>query len=382
MRVYRRGRSTRASRKTGASSATLYLLLAASEEKLNEIEPARRHYQKAAELLGDEPATIDGIVFIGLVLYTGAVRRGAGRRHARRPVQQRQGRLLPGEVRGRQAHPGKARRRSRAIDGRDTLKGRTYLLAGAANEKLGFIEPAVKYYCRAKAILGEGITFQGLELKTLKYYTADCGPAGSRPGPRPGPGPSGGAGHEDPGDDPFAGDRRRRRLVPLLLQERAAQKDGRYEHRRQHDVHEHLLHDVLEVLGRGGMVQRHRDGDRHSGRQRGQLSGRPSQSNNWEDQVTYTLSATGGGTLASISLNIDLEVGGGDNAKRRHRDRGRSGEIERHQLLLRILQRAGEEDVHERLRPRFDGDLHPQTQGRPVQDGGRRRPGRADQEVG
>jgi hypothetical protein len=64
------------------------------------------------------------------------------------------------------------------IEGRDTFKGQTYLLAGAANEKLRFSELAVKYYCRAKAVLGEGITIQGLELKTLKYYTADCAGGG------------------------------------------------------------------------------------------------------------------------------------------------------------------------------------------------------------
>ena len=41
----------------------------------------------------------------------------------------------------------------------------------------------------------------------------------------------------------------------------------------------------------------------------------PNQNNNWEDSVTYNLSASGG-SLISISLVLDVEVGGGDNGKR------------------------------------------------------------------
>jgi hypothetical protein len=66
-----------------------------------------------------------------------------------------------------------------AIEGRDTLKGQTYLLAGATYEKLKFKELAVKYYCRAKSLLGEGMTIQGLELKKLKYYSEDCAGGGA-----------------------------------------------------------------------------------------------------------------------------------------------------------------------------------------------------------
>ncbi len=59
-----------------------------------------------------------------------------------------------------------------AIEGRDSFKGTTYLLMGATYEQLKLKELAIKYFCRAKAILGEGRTIEGLDLKKLKYYTA------------------------------------------------------------------------------------------------------------------------------------------------------------------------------------------------------------------
>jgi len=64
-----------------------------------------------------------------------------------------------------------------AIDGRDTFKGQVYLLAGAVYEILEFRELAVKYYCRAKAVLGEGVTIEGLNLKDLRFYKEPCGAA-------------------------------------------------------------------------------------------------------------------------------------------------------------------------------------------------------------
>ncbi len=64
-----------------------------------------------------------------------------------------------------------------ATSGRDTLKGQVYLLAGAVYEVLEFRELAIKYYCRAKAVLGEGTTIEGLKLENLKFYREPCGAA-------------------------------------------------------------------------------------------------------------------------------------------------------------------------------------------------------------
>jgi hypothetical protein len=62
------------------------------------------------------------------------------------------------------------------VDGRDVLKGEIYLLAGAVYEKLKYKELAVKYFCLAKGILGQGKSIEGLVLKDYKYYKADCRP--------------------------------------------------------------------------------------------------------------------------------------------------------------------------------------------------------------
>lgn len=61
-----------------------------------------------------------------------------------------------------------------SVEGQDSFKGQVYLLAGATYEKLEVVDLSVKYYCRAKERLGEGKTIEGLELKKLKYYSADC----------------------------------------------------------------------------------------------------------------------------------------------------------------------------------------------------------------
>ena len=352
-----------------------YLLLAASEEKLNEIEPARRHYQKAAELLGDEPATIEGIVFIGLVLYTERFAGGQGVDMLVVQFNNAKGAYFREKYEDAKLILEKLITQLGGIDGRDTLKGQTYLLAGATYEKLDLKELSVRYYCRAKAILGVGKTFEGLDLRKLIWYDETLPGRGRSRGHADGRHPrqaarSAVSSASSSGSGSSAG------LVWYLFFSKNApfkKKDTTTDD--DDDVHEHLLHDVLEVLDRGGMD----DGigtvtltpDVNAGNYP-----KPSQSNNWEDQVTYTLSATGGGTLASISLNIDLEVGGGDNAKRQDIVTVDGSETaERHELLRRILQRAGEEDVHGRLRPGLDGDLHPQAQGRPVQDARASAPG-------
>ncbi|MBN2199866.1 MAG: hypothetical protein JW747_08480 [Candidatus Aminicenantes bacterium] len=60
------------------------------------------------------------------------------------------------------------------LEGSSVLKGKTYLLLGAAYEKLDAKEPAVNSYCRAKEILGAGKTIEGLDLEELKYYQEPC----------------------------------------------------------------------------------------------------------------------------------------------------------------------------------------------------------------
>jgi hypothetical protein len=58
--------------------------------------------------------------------------------------------------------------------GMDSLKGEVYLLLGATYEKLKYKNFAIKFYCMAKSILGEGETIEGLDLETLTLYKTLC----------------------------------------------------------------------------------------------------------------------------------------------------------------------------------------------------------------
>ncbi len=60
------------------------------------------------------------------------------------------------------------------VEGRDILKGEIYLLTGATYEALMYKDPAIKYYCLAKKMLGKNKTVDPLELKELKYYKKNC----------------------------------------------------------------------------------------------------------------------------------------------------------------------------------------------------------------
>jgi len=64
------------------------------------------------------------------------------------------------------------------MEGMDTFKGEVYLLLGAAYEKLEFNNLSIKYFCLAKAILGEGKTIEGLDLNSLTLYWTQCQTAG------------------------------------------------------------------------------------------------------------------------------------------------------------------------------------------------------------
>lgn len=60
------------------------------------------------------------------------------------------------------------------IPGRETFKGETHLLLGAALEKMLEKEAAIAQYCLAKELLGAGKSIEGLALETLQYYPEPC----------------------------------------------------------------------------------------------------------------------------------------------------------------------------------------------------------------
>ena len=154
-----------------------YLLLAASEEMLKENEAASAHYLKAKELLAGEEAVVEGLSFSGLSLYMGVFATRQARDEANAlnaQFEEAKKKYFAEDYEGAKAELEKLMSTFDALEGWEILKGETYLLLGATHEKLKYKELAVKYYCKAKEILGEGKTIAGLELKKLKYYKEEC----------------------------------------------------------------------------------------------------------------------------------------------------------------------------------------------------------------
>ncbi|MBM3295264.1 MAG: hypothetical protein FJY82_12190 [Candidatus Aminicenantes bacterium] len=194
------------------------------------------------------------------------------------------------------------------VEGREVFKGQVYLLAGATYEAQKFKELAVKYYCRAKAILGEGKTIEGLELKKLKYYGESCGGAV--------------AGAVVPA-------RRRSFLGGLLgtllglailggvvwylfINKNSPLKKKESETKFTSACFSTMWTFTINSTWSGSLGEVTLSPNVNAGNYP-----KPNENNNWEDQVTYTLTTSGGGTLVSLELKIDLEVGGGDNGRRK-----------------------------------------------------------------
>ncbi|MBM3296248.1 MAG: hypothetical protein FJY83_01475 [Candidatus Aminicenantes bacterium] len=280
----------------------VYLLLAASEEKLGDAESARKHYLKAKELLGEGKAVVEGVSFVGLGVY-GQVFAVQDDSLALRSSFERAKRLYFDEdYEGAKLELEKLMNALAPLQGWEVLKGHTFLLLGASYEKLKYKELAVKYYCRAKEILGAGKTFEGLDLKKLKYYKEACGAVAARTAGR--------------GGSSFLG-----RALGTLLTLAALgglvwylffSPNAPLKKKTETYVFKSSCFSTLwtweakaEFTEPGGVVSLTPN-----------EAPQPSEGNNWEDSVTYTLSASGGGSLVWISLRLDVEVGGGDNGKR------------------------------------------------------------------
>jgi hypothetical protein len=169
---------------TGARDAfkgEAYLLLGAVLEKLQEKELAVANYCRAKALLGEGTGG-EGIDLAELKHYAepcpppltqvvpAAVEADV---LALRFTEAREA-YFSGDIQAAKAILEKLVAELAAIEGRDTLKGEVYLLSGAAYEKLKYRELAVKYFCLAKELLGQGRSIEGLKLKDFKYYRDDC----------------------------------------------------------------------------------------------------------------------------------------------------------------------------------------------------------------
>jgi len=170
--------------------AELSLMLGAVNERLEAPDKAEEWYRKAKELLNGAPAVVNGVDFTGLPVYTKVFQPTPP--PVEKPVEPKpeadayelemQGAkelYFKGEYEAVRGKLDKLAAELAKIEGRDTLKGEMYLLMGANHEQLKYKEISIRYYCKAKEILGANKSFQGLELKKLKWYKKTC-PAGSQ----------------------------------------------------------------------------------------------------------------------------------------------------------------------------------------------------------
>jgi tetratricopeptide (TPR) repeat protein len=166
-----------------------YLLLGASEEMLKDDAAAAAHYQKAKELLGEREAAIEGLSFSSLNIYLSVFAAPKARDEAaalNAQFEEAKKKYFAEDYEGAKLALEQLVSTFAALEGWDVLKGETYLLLGATYEKLKYKELAVKYYCKAKEILGVDKTIAGLELKKLKYYKEECRPVAGQPGAKKG----------------------------------------------------------------------------------------------------------------------------------------------------------------------------------------------------
>ncbi|MDD8026836.1 MAG: hypothetical protein PHI34_09995 [Acidobacteriota bacterium] len=197
-----------------------------------------------------------------------------------------------------------------AVAGRDSFKGETFLLMGATYEKLKLKDLAIKYYCKAKIILGEGKSIAGLELKKLKYYGRDCtGAAGSIAGTTTGPKRS------------FLGKFLGTLLFLSLLGigvyflytkviKKSSSDSG------DTDTTEYVYKSACFHTSWAFDIYSEWSGSVGTVSLEPQVAPQPSENNNWTDSVTYTLSTSGGGTLTLIRLKLSVTMEGGDNGTR------------------------------------------------------------------
>jgi len=299
----------------------VYILLGACSEKLRETETARRHYAMALELLGGGDPSVEGVNLGALPLLGEMFSGAAAAAPAREAAVAATGDLDIKFTRVKEAYFADNLDYARGlvetlmsdlgqVGGRLALKGETYLLAGAIYESLKLRDLAVKYYCLAKSILGEGKTFEGLSLRSLRYYNDPCEPAGAAI-----------AGREVTGTSRGRGSSVMSTILKSLLISAAVSgliyylffsKNGPFKKKDKTTYNsscfstfwKFTVEGVWEA-GQQGTITLTPDAFPN-----------PTENNSWQDQVTYTLAATGG-TLASISLTMDLTIGGGDNGKRR-----------------------------------------------------------------
>ena len=297
----------------------VYVLLGACAEKLREDETARRHYRKALGLLGSGDPTIEGLS-LGALPLLGEIF-GGGITPPAREVLAETDDLTIKFSRVKEAYLSDNMDYARGlvetlladlgqVGGRLALKGETYLLAGAIYESLKLKDLAVKYYCQAKTLLGEGKSFEGLNLRTLKYYGEPCRETGAAIAGRSVAGPARGRGGSLMGT--VLKSLLVSALVGGLIYYLFFSKNGPFKKKSGDGNYSSSCFSTFWKFS----VDATWSGAKGTITLTPDAYPNPTENNNWQDQVTYTLAATGG-TLADIYMTMDLTIGGGDNGKRR-----------------------------------------------------------------
>ena len=289
----------------------VYLLLGAAYEKLEFNNLAIKYFCMAKDILGDGKS-IEGLDLNSLILYWTQCLTAGGIAISVLIIQYEDGygAYLAGDYEGSKVILERLVSIVDTLDGFESLRGETYLVLGAAYEALKYKELAIKYYCKAKEILGINVTVDGIRLSKQRWYKSKCptGAAAAKVAVRKRRGGGGFIGFIL-GLGILAG------LVWYLLFSKNAP-----------------LKKLLEDLEGATLVSN--ASACYSTRWKWHISSSwkgsigtvtftpnsapfPQPSNSWEDEVTYTLSISGGGTLKECTITLEeVEIGGGDTNPR------------------------------------------------------------------
>jgi len=287
-----------------------HLLLGACNEKLQNNTSAIKFYCLAKDILGEGKST-EGLDLNSLPLYWTQCMTASGVAISALIIQYEEGHqaYCAGDYEGARDILEKLLSQLDPLDGWDSLKGETCLILGATYEELKTRDLSIKYYCRAKEILGEGVTVDCIQLSRLRWYTASCTDVAAARVQRRKRGGFGGFIGTILGIGILAG------LIWYLFFSKNApfkKKDGGGGGDTDSSCFttSWFWHVSSSWQGSAGDIIIDPDPVQAQ-------SPWPNESNNWSDSFTFDIRSEGGGTLLSFEVWIDLTVGGGDDEQRR-----------------------------------------------------------------
>ncbi len=282
----------------------VYLLLGAAYEKLEFNNLAIKYFCLAKDILG-EGKSIEGLDLNSLTLYWTQCQTAGGVAISVLIIQYEDGyrSYLAGDYDGAKVILEGLVSIIDTLEGFESLKGETYLVLGAAYEALKYKELSIKYYCRAKAILGVNVTVDGIRLSKLRWYKAKCptGAAAARVVVRKRRGGGGFIGF-------ILGLAILGGLIwYLFINENSPLKkkdSGTSYSSSCFSTEWSFYHETYWGATAGDVTF-----------EPSQQAPFPQDSNDWEDEVTYTLTV-GAGNFKSGFLTLSLKIGGGDGIQR------------------------------------------------------------------